>query len=171
MCKLRIWADNDGLLFERLKRAARSFLAAIADLCEKRFIALGAEPGGQELLMFCPDPTSTNGLVVPRRQDHPEVGICREVEASAKITYQQSVCSQVRAIVIHEEARREAHLEREGCVSPFLRILPATDFFTSFQVFILLFPMSDFYSQDSIRNVYIINTNLKLEAIFYLVNS
>ena len=83
-----------------------------------------------------------------------EFRFCREVEASAKITYQQSVCSQVRAIVIHEEARREAHLEREGCVSPFLRILPATDFFTSFQVFILLFPMSDFYSQDSIRIVY-----------------
>mmetsp|Transcript_14218 Transcript_14218/g.30377 ORF Transcript_14218/g.30377 Transcript_14218/m.30377 type:complete len:1807 (+) Transcript_14218:1506-6926(+) len=94
VCKLRIWSDNDGALFERLKDVARSLLAEIAHHCEKRFSALKTEPGGAALLSFrslC-DPPSNDGLVGARRQDHPEV----------------------RAIVVHEEARCEANLELEG---------------------------------------------------------
>ena len=70
ICKLRVWSEDGGGLFERLKDAARDLMAQIADHCDERFQTLATEPGGQELLGFHGD---SSKLVGVKRQDHPEV--------------------------------------------------------------------------------------------------
>ena len=70
VCKLRVWSEEDGSLFERLKVVARGYMDQIAGSCHDRFQALADEPGGKELLAWNVD---AGRLVGMRRQDHPEV--------------------------------------------------------------------------------------------------
>lgn len=50
--RARIWADRGQNMFRRLQAIACEFMDKIAPLCDSRFEALCAEPGGRELLAF-----------------------------------------------------------------------------------------------------------------------
>ena len=50
--RARIWADRGQNMFRRLQAIACEFMDKIAPLCDARFEALCAEPGGPELLAF-----------------------------------------------------------------------------------------------------------------------
>jgi len=90
LCKTRIWSEKSNALFAQLRESAGVFMDDIAGLCGERFKQLQGEPGGQELTRFFVLEAETGQLVDIRRQDHAEV----------------------RAVVVHEEAAREADLQR-----------------------------------------------------------
>jgi hypothetical protein len=75
VCKLRIWEDDGGFLFERLRSVARNFMNDIALLCDSRFESLCAQQGGAELIAFFASPESSIPLAAGHilRQDHDEV--------------------------------------------------------------------------------------------------
>jgi hypothetical protein len=75
VCKARIWEDDGGLLFKRLRDVACKFMADISRLCDDRFELLCMEPGGASLTAFFATPETSVPLVVGHilRQDHEEV--------------------------------------------------------------------------------------------------
>jgi hypothetical protein len=75
VCKARIWEDDGGLLFERLRVVARNLMDEIALLCDERFESLCVQPGGASLTAFFATPESAFPLAAGHilRQDHDEV--------------------------------------------------------------------------------------------------
>jgi hypothetical protein len=70
--RARIWLEDGGALFERLKAAAQEFMEDIAQLCDKRFSELRMEASGEQLLTFQVEQERLAAGYICR-QDHDEV--------------------------------------------------------------------------------------------------
>jgi hypothetical protein len=77
VCRVRLWSENDGELFDKLKAAVQLYMHDIARLCDDRFQSLCGEPGGEELIAFyaVSNEGACNSLIGGhiRRQDCNEV--------------------------------------------------------------------------------------------------
>eukprot|EP00291_Cryptomonas_curvata_P027473 CAMPEP_0172208936 /NCGR_PEP_ID=MMETSP1050-20130122/34795_1 /TAXON_ID=233186 /ORGANISM="Cryptomonas curvata, Strain CCAP979/52" /LENGTH=560 /DNA_ID=CAMNT_0012888675 /DNA_START=1 /DNA_END=1683 /DNA_ORIENTATION=- len=52
VAKVKLWRDDEGVLFERLKVLTQDLMAEIADLCDARYASLCYEAMGQELVAY-----------------------------------------------------------------------------------------------------------------------
>jgi hypothetical protein len=50
--KVKLWRDDEGILFEKLKLLMHDLMAELADLCNARYSSLCYETKGQELLAY-----------------------------------------------------------------------------------------------------------------------